>query len=321
MYRRLLLSTLLISVACIPTVAEAQKGKDVRGSRDHPVIGARYPGSKIVRYSTKKFDEFTLLLGPVKGRGKPGEHKKLEGKVSRASYEIARGRTTLEVFRNYEMLLKKKGFQPMFTCTNKDCGGRGFNHTVVPYWSGFSENYGDQRYLALRKEGPKGDIYVSLYVVRNHSVGGPTQNRIYAQVDVVEIARMDVGMEVVDASKMKKSIDAHGHIALYGIMFDTDSAKIRARSTAALAEIAKLLKAQPSLKLFVVGHTDNQGKLDYNLKLSSRRAEAVVKDLVAKHGIDRARLAPHGLGFLAPVASNRGDEGRQKNRRVELVER
>ncbi|MDH3581052.1 MAG: OmpA family protein, partial [Hyphomicrobiales bacterium] len=87
------------------------------------------------------------------------------------------------------------------------------------------------------------------------------------------------------------------------------------------AEIAKLLKARPKLKLFVVGHTDNQGKLAYNRTLSQRRAESVVAYLNKVHRVKNARLVPHGLGFLAPVATNRTEAGRQKNRRVELVER
>lgn len=321
MLQGLVFSTLFILILGIPAITEAQMPKDVKGARDHPAIGARYPGSTIVRYDTQAFGEFALLLGPAKGRGKPGEHEKLEGKISRASYEIEKGRTSLEVFRNYEKLLADRGFEVLYTCVNKDCGGRTFNHTVVPYWSGFSENYEDQRYLALNKKGPAGEIYVSLYVVRNHSEGGARQNRIYAQVDVIEIAKMDVGMEVVDASKMKKEIDAHGHIALYGIFFDTNSAKLRDESQKALAEIAKLLKEQSALRLFVVGHTDNQGALDYNLKLSRTRAESVVQYLTSRHGIATARLEGHGLAFLAPVASNNNDVGRQKNRRVVLVER
>lgn len=321
MLERLFVSTLFILIVGIPSVAEAQKPKDVKGARDHPAIGARYPGSTIVRYDVQKFDAFTLLLGPAKGRGKPGKHERLEGKVTRASYEIEKGRTTLEVFRNYEKRLAEQGFAPLYACVNKDCGGRAFNHTVVPYWSGFSENYEDQRYLALSKKGASGDVYVSLYVVRNHSEGGPRNNRIYVQADVIEIAKMDVGMEVVDASKMKKEIDTHGHIALYGILFDTDSAKLRSESQKALTEIATLLKEQSALKLFVVGHTDNQGALDYNLKLSRARAESVVAYLTSKHGIAAARLEAHGLAFLAPVASNKSDDGRQKNRRVVLVER
>lgn len=304
-----------------PQGAAAKKAKDVKGSRDHPAVGARYPGATIVRYITKEFDEYPLLLGKVAQRNKPGKHEALEGKVTRMSYEIEKGRTTLEVFRNYETALTEKGFKPLFTCKNRDCGGRPFNHTVVPYWNGFAENYSNQRYLAAKKEGPDGVVYASLYVVLNLAEGGPRHKRVYAQVDIVEIKAMREKMEVVDATKMQKALDAAGHIALYGILFDHNSAKLRPESKKTLAEVAKLLKSQPKLKLFVVGHTDNQGGLDYNRKLSGQRAASVVRYLTKTSGIAKARLAAHGLGFLAPVATNRTEAGKQKNRRVELVER
>ena len=86
-----------------------------------------------------------------------------------------------------------------------------------------------------------------------------------------------------------------------------------------MAEIAKLLKADPNLKVYVVGHTDNTASLDLNLKLSRERAEAVAQALVSGHGIDAGRLIGQGVGPLAPVASNDSEEGRAKNRRVELV--
>lgn len=320
MLRRIVFSLLMAMVLSVPVVAQAQNAKDAKGAQDHPALGARYPGSTIVRYSVQKFDAFALLLGPAKDRGKPGKHEKLEGKVTRISYEIGKGRTTLEVLRNYEKLFADKDFEVLYACANQDCGGRAFNHTVVPYWSGFSENYEDQRYVALAKKGTDGGVYVSFYVVRNYSEGGPRKDRVYVQLDVVELTKMDLGMEVVDASKMKQAIDAHGHIALYGILFDTDSARLRDESQQALGEIAKLMKAQPALKLYVVGHTDNQGALDYNLKLSRARAESVVAYLTSRQGIAAGRLQAHGLAFLAPIASNASEQGRQKNRRVVLVE-
>ena len=108
---------------------------------------------------------------------------------------------------------------------------------------------------------------------------------------------------------------------LYGIQFDFDSAKILPASRPALDEIGKLLTEDSGLALHVVGHTDNAGSLDYNLDLSRRRAESVVRDLVSTYGIDGGRLEAHGVGFLAPVASNGDESGRALNRRVELVER
>jgi outer membrane protein OmpA-like peptidoglycan-associated protein len=80
------------------------------------------------------------------------------------------------------------------------------------------------------------------------------------------------------------------------------------------------LKSEPSLRLHVVGHTDNQGKSDYNLGLSHRRATSVVAELTGKYGIAANRLDAFGCGVYSPIASNEAEVGRAKNRRVELVE-
>lgn len=124
---------------------------------------------------------------------------------------------------------------------------------------------------------------------------------------------------VANADVFSNDIKNTGHTAVYGIYFDTGKSDIKPESEKALVEIAKLLKNNPSLKLIVVGHTDSVGVMDANMKLSQARAEAVVQALVAKQGIDAARLKGYGVGPLAPVASNDTEEGRAKNRRVELV--
>ena len=109
------------------------------------------------------------------------------------------------------------------------------------------------------------------------------------------------------------------HAAVYGITFDTDTATIKAESAQALGEIGKLLQGDPALKVFVVGHTDGTGSVDHNLKLSQDRAQAVTQALTKDYGIAQARLRSFGCGPFAPVASNDTEEGRAKNRRVELV--
>jgi outer membrane protein OmpA-like peptidoglycan-associated protein len=83
--------------------------------------------------------------------------------------------------------------------------------------------------------------------------------------------------------------------------------------------MAKLLKSDAKVKVYITGHTDNKGGLDYNLGLSDKRAKAVVAALVSKYGIEAARLTPKGLGPLAPIASNATEDGQAKNRRVEMV--
>lgn len=124
---------------------------------------------------------------------------------------------------------------------------------------------------------------------------------------------------VATAEVMGSDIQATGHVSIYGIHFDTAKADIKPESDAAIAEIAKLLGNNPSLRLYVVGHTDNAGSFEANMKLSRDRAEAVIKELVGKHRIAADRLKPHGVSSLAPVASNDTEDGKQKNRRVELV--
>jgi len=143
----------------------------------------------------------------------------------------------------------------------------------------------------------------------------------YAAVDIIEVKAMTQNMVTVKAAEMAKSITTSGRIALYGILFDFNKAEIKPESKATLEEIAKMLKAEPNLVLHVVGHTDNVGSYEFNLGLSKKRAEAVVAALVSEYGISASRLTANGVASLAPVAVNTSEEGRAKNRRVELVPR
>jgi OmpA-OmpF porin, OOP family len=298
---------------------------DITGSSDHRLL-KRYKGSGIKKYDQREFDEYVLLLGEVKdapsepNKVKIAKSEKLEGKVTKISYEIPQDRSSLEVLRNYEDELKSAGFEILFACSNKECGGRAFNHTVVPYDMMFGDNYYDQRYLAAKLSRSEGDVYASVYVIKNTTGGGRTKNYIYTQVDVIELVPMQEQMVKIDAEEMAKEIMSSGSVSIYGIYFDFDKADIKPESEPTIAEIAKFLKEQPDLKVFIVGHTDNEGSLEYNIDLSKQRAKSVVSKLINDHGIEPSRLIPEGLGFLAPVASNRTEEGRAKNRRVELVE-
>lgn len=132
-------------------------------------------------------------------------------------------------------------------------------------------------------------------------------------------SQMPPTLEPLRASAMADAIEAHGSVPLYSIVFETNSAKIREESTPTLGEVARLLLEHPDWELIVVGHTDNVGRLHYNLELSERRAAAVVRALEGDFEIEVNRLHSAGVGFLAPVRSNATEEGRAKNRRVELV--
>ncbi|GFE80543.1 membrane protein [Steroidobacter agaridevorans] len=295
----------------------AARAADVPGSKDHPVI-SRYSGSEILKYETKDFDSFSLPTGQVRDRRSGASSSQaLEGRITRIHYRAPEGRSALEVFRNYEQSLKAGGFTSLYQCENQACGND-FSYALNPpsimHFSGK-----DQKYLAARLSRPTGDVYVSVYTTAAYGVGGANKNRVFTLLDVVEVKPMQTGQVVVDANAMAREIAASGRVALYGIYFDSGKADVKPESQDALVEIAKLMKQDAALKLLVVGHTDTAGAFDYNIDLSRRRAQSVVQALVSGHGVDGTRLKPWGVGYAAPVASNRAEDGRAKNRRVELV--
>ena len=136
---------------------------------------------------------------------------------------------------------------------------------------------------------------------------------------IVEAKAMEQEV-VADAAALQAGIGAEGKVAVYGIYFDTNKAAVKPESNPTLEQIVKLLRQSPKLNLFVVGHTDGVGTPEANVKLSNDRAASVVQALVSR-GIEAARITPAGAGAYCPVATNRTEAGKAKNRRVELVER
>ena len=312
-----LASVLTLLCAGLASAASAQD-KVPKNAKDHPMISS-YEGSHIVAYEQSAFEEFHLIVKKVTEFGgvekNPKSTKTLEGKVTRITYKAPSGRGTLEVFRNYDQELEKHGFKDIFRCTNKVCGGNEFNHAVGPwFWVGGSDK--DQRYLAAKLSRPDGDVYVAVWVGDYRQKGD-----IRVQLDVIELQPMDTGKVKIDPKKLASDIGSEGHVAIYSIYFETDSATLKPESDPTLATIAEMLRQRPKLELLVVGHTDNKGGLEHNRELSKRRAQSVVKALTSKHKISAKRLTAEGVGYLAPVANNKSEASRAKNRRVELVER
>ena len=217
-----------------------------------------------------------------------GQDKKpvsVEGHKTTIRYRLNKGAAEpgeLKIRRNIQDALKK-------------IGGR-----VV-----FDDNFNRASTIVLEKEGKEAWIEVRTY------------NNMYL-LTIVEkqIMKQEV---VANAEAMGNDINTTGHASIYGIHFDTGKSDIKPESDAAITEIAKLLKNNGALRLHVVGHTDNVGSVDSNMKLSKDRADAVVKALSGKHGIAAERLTPYGVASLSPVASNDTEDGKAKNRRVELV--
>jgi len=313
----------LIALLCMASVGSAA---DIEGSADHPAI-SRYEGSEIIVYDTREFDEFYLFTNKATSRQGPASNTdatlRIEGKVTSVTYRNPADRTTLEVLRNYQDAMVQDGFEILFDCANETCGGRNMSNSMGTGANSIriGESYGDQRYIAAKRARPdEGDLYVSLYVAMANVGGGADYGRVITRLDVIELKPMATNMVTVDAKAMKKAILSDGHIAIYGIQFDLDKADIKPDSKPTLDQIAQLLNDNPELKLVIIGHTDNQGTHAYNMDLSDRRAKAVLVAMTETYNVSADRLQAWGAGFLSPVASNKTEAGRAKNRRVELVE-
>lgn len=212
-----------------------------------------------------------------------GKKHPVEGDFTFIQYAVDKRedeRSGLEVVRNYENALKKIG---------------GKIRNIDPQWRVNGTVNIDGR--EVWAEAQKGNGKIWLRIVR-----------------VQEMQQIIVA----DAKALAGELQTTGHTVVEGIYFDTGKSELKPESAHAVGEIAKLLKAETALKVYVVGHTDTVGSVDANVKLSEARAQAVVQSLVAS-GVSAARLKSFGNGPFAPVASNATEDGRAKNRRVELV--
>lgn len=316
---------LVIALAACST--GAAKASDIPGTHDHPLI-TRFAGSSIIGYQQVSYGSAVLPLGPIK----PGTSRQFaasdvaEGRITRIAYEAPAGKSVIEVYRNFAQAMANAGFKTRFECAGESCGnGADFSDSEIqplldPMHARNAMSRalyavdGDMRQLTARLDRPEGRVDVSLLVAQadEHQPTG-------ILLQVVEAQAMTAGQVSVDAKAMSQGLNRQGHIALYGIHFATDSADLTADSDATLDQMARLLKDEASLKVFIVGHTDDTGELNHNLALSQKRAEAVARALTTRYGIASQRVAAKGVASYAPVASNRDDSGRSQNRRVELV--
>ncbi|HEX5473731.1 MAG TPA: OmpA family protein [Vicinamibacterales bacterium] len=297
-------------IVCLPgALAQAQQAV-----RDHPLV-SRFQGSEVKEHKAVEFDAFQLPLGPIAAADVYGRTQPLEGKVTSFKYTVPAERSALEVSRSYRDELQKAGFQVLWSCAGTACFSPKFEGGYTTSTSGVWCRTCEQpmQYLAAKLARPSGDAYVSLVVEKDQYEGG-------AWLTIVEVKPLEGGLVKVDAAAMANDLSTSGHASIYGIFFDTGKATLKPESDATLAEIAKLLSSSAALRLHVVGHTDNVGTLASNMTLSKQRADAVVAALTGRYHVAPTRLQSAGVGPLAPVATNRTDEGRAKNRRVELVE-
>ena len=207
-----------------------------------------------------------------------------EGQTSEVWYnwtgEWDKRPSKIQIYKNYQNAIEKQGGELLYS--------------------------GSSAYFRLKKSGE------TYYLEVNTDGSG-----MYSVVTLKEASmQQDV---VFTAREIGKAIDQDGQITFYGIYFDLNKSTLKPESAGTLKEIAAYLKANTSKQVYMVGHTDNTGAHDYNLKLSKERAQAAVDELINNYGVSAAQLSPDGVGALCPVSNNFTEESRAKNRRVVMV--
>jgi OmpA-OmpF porin, OOP family len=280
---RNLIKFILLVSALLVSVGSAAMAEmsDVKGSQD-PALFTRMPNFKIVAFDEKQFDSYNFR---VTKNGKV-ETQTVEGHYYYYKYSFDRSTggvipSKIQTIRNYENAAAKVG------------GKKVLDHPNLTT-------------IKISKDNKNTWVEVS-----------PVPNGYEYSLKIIEQEAMAQDV-VADAAALKAGLAESGHVELQGVFFDTGKADLKPESEAALKEVAKMLQQSADIKVWVVGHTDYVGTPESNLTLSSARAASVVKYLTGQ-GIDAKRLGSFGAGPYAPVAPNNAEEGRAKNRRVELV--
>ena len=315
--RKLVNLTLAVCLLGFAVMSEAARfrSSDISGSSDHPALG-RIPNSVILDYSHKAY---AAVSYPVRIVQHEFETREAEGEYWRIVYQLPPETAPNGALAIYRRNLREAGLKIIWSGRIPLTRLMRLYEIVNEEWT---QGNPPREIQALVAEGELdgrraiGQVYAynEVYLGSSRGRWGPT-----ARIYIVQPKPLDATLEVVKAEEIASQISTTGHVALYGILFDHDSARIKPESKETLAEIGRYLEANPQIKLYVVGHTDNTGAYEYNLGLSEHRAAAVVEMLAREHGVAAQRLKPVGVGPVAPAASNATKEGRARNRRVELV--
>jgi outer membrane protein OmpA-like peptidoglycan-associated protein len=295
--------------------AAAQK-TDKAGSQDHPLL-SRFEGFIIDSYEVAQFDRYRLPIGLALNRKTLGDTTTLEGKVTKIHYAFfgKEGAPSLfQIFKSYEELFAEKSAEVVYSCFKSECGKGAKNLVVASAVSkqllnGFMQ-FGEHAYTAVKLEQESKQIYIALYVRQE-------RDRVAYELHFVELTKMNTGQ--ISMADIQKGIEDTGKQVFYGLYFDTGKSSLQESAKAELALLATFLKNNQERAFFIVGHTDNTGNYQSNLRLSKARANSVVKELKEEQGINTKNIIPIGIGPVSPMVNNNSEVGRAKNRRVELV--
>lgn len=293
----------------------------------------------IVQETFVDYAELVFPAGPREGAGRYAELLEGTGAHWQIVYGVGTDIAKLRLYRSYLQYFEQNNFEIVFAGDGQaELDPSGPPHQLG---AGFLRDTdfldtgpvrGTPKYILARRTDPNMIISLSFYDDLRHN------RRIKVNVlELEDMATVDLfatpstpeaapeseeQVEAVqqDAAMLESSLVTDGRVVVDAILFAFDSASILPESAQALETVAGLMNDQPELKLLVVGHTDGVGSFDYNLRLSLNRATAVVDWLRERHNIAANRLRPAGAGPMSPITTNRSEEGRALNRRVELVE-
>lgn len=307
--------TLVTIAIMVSTNLFAQITSDINGSKDFPLV-SRFKNSHIAWYQVKNFDKYFMLS--LKDNNL--DRYEINGKITRIQYESQKEHSVFEIYKSYEVALKNAGFEILLTLDKTNCG---INLSEQLYNSEFhglnaltdrnsiGNNFRDDQYtyLSAKKHIEGKDIYVIIYVT--------VYETPLITFDAIEVQSMDEGL--VSVKDLNENLSKKGHIAIYDILFNSNTSSIKKESAEALKNIAEYLSNNKDEKYIIVGHTDNTGKFDLNIELSKKRADSVKNELVNKYNVEAEQLKTYGVGSTSPITTNLTKEGKAKNRRVEIV--
>lgn len=269
---------------------------------------------------------YALPLAPFDGQTVPS--RSVEGNLDQRAFKLdVPGQTTLAIMSVLRDQVLAAGFTIRLECEARSCGGFDFRFgtEVIPEPE-MHVDIGDFRFLSAERDGEAVSVLVSrsafaafVQVTRVTSSAVPaTPTRVIVDLDDVAVAR-SIAPPTGTSVEIGAALDDPGSAVLDDLVFSSGSATLAEGDYPSLAAVAAWLKANPDATVALVGHTDATGSLAANIALSERRAEAVAQVLIDSYGVNSGRVAAEGVGFLAPRASNQTDDGRQKNRRVEVI--
>lgn len=274
-----IISTLLLTLLISVSVFAQQ---DIEGCNDSPMFPKRMPNYFISECKSNYNEaDFNLSAG-----GEKVERKEGTMTMIRYDFNFESGQpkpSALQILKNYEN-------------ATKNIGG------VVVF-----QNSGEAIGTYKLMKGGKVTAWVKI------ECGGNDSNDFYS-LTIIQLEAMN---QDVTSSDILTALNSEGHIALY-INFETGKSDINPDSQKTIDQIVDMLKSNPTLKILIEGHTDNVGSAASNQMLSENRAKSVMNMIIEK-GIDKTRLTSKGLGQTKPVADNNTEDGKVKNRRVEIV--